>query len=379
MKKESNKKYLKRYEQEDEGEIDQNKRGPFGRIIDGKLVGGNKYRYCYNCKINHNRYDSQKGFKKEKIHKKFGSTFWEEFIYSGIIVYHIYNKAIRPSKKGQFIYYFNGVNKKPHRKLTCNHKELITQCLFCRPISSNKNQLNGHQNYKPADQIMMIRDPQKCNAEIIVIIKGEPIIALIDSGAAPNVISGKLVQKLGISYIKKSRNYGTAQTNGTIEIIGQIPQLDVQLGEKIFNIGPIEIGKNLERLMIIGRETLLQYGMIIDFGKSLLKMTDEKGREIIIGIMKKPNERASQIQEITQQYNIGFTGNFEEIAKGPKTKIAQIFITKETTNQSLEEKYLHLDIKEGLVELSASSWQAACLAIRKKPDPTTEEVTWRIC
>ena len=54
---------------------------------------------------------------------------------------------------------------------------------------------------------MMIRDPQKCNAEIIVIIKGEPIIALIDSDAAPNVISGKLVQKLGISYIKKSRNY----------------------------------------------------------------------------------------------------------------------------------------------------------------------------
>ena len=57
-------------------------------------------------------------------------------------------------------------------------------------------------------------------------------------------------------------------------------------------------------------------------------MTDKNGEEIIIGRMTKPIERTRQIHEITQRYNIGFTGNFEEIEKGPKTKIAQIFITK---------------------------------------------------
>ena len=46
--------------------------------------------------------------------------------------------------------------------------------------------------------------------------------------------------------------------------------------------------------------------------------------------------------------------------------------------EEIKKQTLNL-LKEGLVELSASSWQAACLAIRKKPDPTTGEVSWRIC
>ena len=128
----------------------------------------------------------------------------------------------------------------------------MTQCLFCTSFNYNQ-QVFDQQKYGSNDQIMMINDQQKCNAEMIVIIKGEPIIALIDSGAAPNVISEKLVRKLEISYYRKTKTYGTAQTDGTIEIVGQIPQLEIQIGEKIFKIRSIEIGKDLERLMIIGR------------------------------------------------------------------------------------------------------------------------------
>src|SRR5947207_10577364 len=96
MRKErKNKNYLRNHEEEQERYFYENlhhipeikeKRGPYGKIIDGKLIGGNRYRYCYDCGINHNRYDFQEGFfgrkkKKEKIHIEFRNTFWDTFEY----------------------------------------------------------------------------------------------------------------------------------------------------------------------------------------------------------------------------------------------------------------------------------------------------------
>ena len=188
MRKERrNKNYLRNHEGKQERYFYENlhhipefkgKRGPYGKVIDGKLIGGNRYRYCYNCGINHNRYGFQEEFfgksKKKKIHIEFKNTFWNTFEYLGVTVYHIYNKAVRQSKKGQFNHYINGKNETPYKELICNHKKPMMQCLFCTSFNYNQQSFD-HQEYGSTDQIMMINDQQKCNAEMIVIIKGEPI------------------------------------------------------------------------------------------------------------------------------------------------------------------------------------------------------------
>jgi hypothetical protein len=95
-------------------------------------------------------------------------------------VYHIYNKATRPSKKGQFNHYLNGTNEIPYKEMTCNHKEPIMQCLFCRSSFDKNQQIFDQQRYKSTDQILMVNDLQECNAEMIAIIKGEPIEILLE-------------------------------------------------------------------------------------------------------------------------------------------------------------------------------------------------------
>ena len=351
MKEPRRKEINKDKQEQDPHHIKGKGKGPFGVIVNKRLLGGNRYRYCQLCKKNHNRYEWKNGLRK-KIHFKNKNVQWKKFNYSGIDVYDIkFNKAIWPSKKGQNLKHYLKLGKiKPYKELTNYHKKPMMQYLPRRSSFDNDHQIyeTADQNQQADQQVMAINDRhEECTGEITVIIRHEPIIALVDTGAGPTVIAQRIVKQLGIPYQKNQKEYGTAEMNGSLKIMGKIPEINMQIGEVLLQIENIDVAENLERNIIIGRRVLVNHRMILDFGSMIIRMPTEKGM-IVVGKMKKPTYRTRyQIHEITNQCNIGFTGNFEEIAKGPQTKIAQIFITKEEKDQSMENKYLHLDVKNG--------------------------------
>ena len=97
-----------------------------------------------------------------------------------------------------------------------------------------------------------------------------------------------------------------------------------------------------------------------------------------------------QIQELLETQQQAFGHHMSELGKIEslpfeikiKEKAKPFYTAPYNLNaQAMEEikKQTLKLLEEGLVEYSNSPWQAACIAVLKKPDPTTKEATWRIC
>src|SRR5438094_818905 len=142
----------------------------------------------------------------------------------------------------------------------------------------------------------------RCKIEI----KGNVMEAIVDSGAATNIITKGLLEKLGIK-ITESSNAVFSNVNGK-----KVPSLGkVDIKVKIENIEipmKVQVIDSTKRDLILGTEILAEVKGKINFEKNELKI-EYNGKEIRTPIFY--NRKKLEIQEEYQEFEEEFE-EFEE-------------------------------------------------------------------
>ena len=110
-------------------------------------------------------------------------------------------------------------------------------------------------------------------------INGKIIDTIIDTGAATNIMTDSLMEKLGLE-IEKSSNLRCTMANG--DKIASLGKTTVEIGLNDELVMPVQVNiiKSPEEEIILGNDTLKDMGANIDFdNKELGIKTDE---EIIV-------------------------------------------------------------------------------------------------
>jgi len=112
-------------------------------------------------------------------------------------------------------------------------------------------------------------------------IKGEPLKAIIDTGASVSVISNKLRKELEIPVERKSKEVLVA-ANGEKIVVIEETTIEIEIGERMMFI-EVRVVESRDDILIIGMNTLEKLEAKINIEKSLISGII-KGEEIIISI-----------------------------------------------------------------------------------------------
>jgi len=107
----------------------------------------------------------------------------------------------------------------------------------------------------------------KCKIQI----KDQPITAIVDSGAATNIISSKLLQDLNLENIRKSDATFVIANGETVAALGKVA-LKIEIAQHELEVEAQVIDSN-RKTFIIGTGLIRQLKANIDYDKNELRMS----------------------------------------------------------------------------------------------------------
>jgi len=125
-------------------------------------------------------------------------------------------------------------------------------------------------------------------------IKDKPITAIVDSGAATNIISNKLVQELNLENIKKSNATFIIANGERVAALGKI-SLPIEIANNKLTIETQVIESN-QRTFIIGTELIRRLKANINYEKGEMQVNIE-GNNVTIPIYFTKNENVPESDE----------------------------------------------------------------------------------
>ena len=141
-----------------------------------------------------------------------------------------------------------------------NQRRNLTKAL--RPSTTESNYANSNKERKTSAVRCRVR------------IKGNPVIAVLDSGAAVSIITNKLMKKIGLK-IKDSSNVFVVTANGTkTRALGKIPDLQIALQTLAVPI-TLQVIESSEDTLLLGTDWFHKTNANLNFGTNTIKLQYE--------------------------------------------------------------------------------------------------------
>lgn len=190
-----------------------------------------------------------------------------------------YDQRLQETFKLEYTDLNQGERSVQNEKLPTINKDDKTIKYPTKLDQENRENKNKRKQTKrkdlPKEILSDVNSPKlKLSTASDIIIEGESIECLIDTGAQTSFISEAYFLKRGLKKdkITKRKNWITA--NGTpLKVTGQTT-VDIKIGKESLKVVLI-IAKSLAQNIIIGVDILKKNGFIVDFKKNTLKLKEE--------------------------------------------------------------------------------------------------------
>nr|KYP32370.1 Retrovirus-related Pol polyprotein from transposon opus [Cajanus cajan] len=236
-------------------------------------------------------------------------------------------------------------------------------------------------------------DFQPKTMKIKGMVKGVPVIILIDSGASHNFVSSRVVDSLGLDYGQTTIAKVTLGDGNKKKVQGrcngvlvELDELQIIIDSYVFDVGDVDLILGVEWLATLGKVTTDWKKQIMEFnyeGKKIqLKGEVNLGR-VFESLFCFLNQEEGRLQRILQNFSEVF---LEPKGLPPKRTKEHVIVLKQGAepvnvrpyrypHYQKEEIERQVDelLKFGVIRPSTSAYSSPVILVRKK------DHTWRMC